>query len=141
MFITQANEEKHLSSTGCLAVQAMHVHPTATRTRPSPRSVTLNPIRSRRLGFVAVLTLGRQLEVLDRCPPAPAVLRAYDRGAARRFLDCNFPLESVPFLFKVLSVEKTLSVQVHPTEEVAKLFHSKYSNIYPSELLIGHTPM
>ncbi|XP_020298994.1 mannose-6-phosphate isomerase isoform X1 [Pseudomyrmex gracilis] len=37
---------------------------------------------------------------------------------------------NLPFLFKVLSVNKALSIQVHPNKEKAKELHTLYSNIY-----------
>ena len=48
----------------------------------------------------------------------------------------------LPFLFKVLSVNKSLSIQAHPTKEHAKTLHSQYPDRYPDpnhkpELAIG----
>ena len=48
----------------------------------------------------------------------------------------------LPFLFKVLSVNKSLSIQAHPTKEHASILHSKYPERYPDpnhkpELAIG----
>jgi len=40
-------------------------------------------------------------------------------------------------LFKVLSVEKALSIQTHPTKEQAKRLHAKNPNLYPDE---NHKP-
>jgi len=37
----------------------------------------------------------------------------------------------LPFLFKVLSVNKSLSIQAHPTKEHASILHSKYPERYP----------
>ncbi|KAH9608109.1 hypothetical protein KSS87_009390 [Heliosperma pusillum] len=36
----------------------------------------------------------------------------------------------LPFLFKVLSVEKPLSIQAHPCKELAKKLHLKYPKVY-----------
>ncbi|XP_018568239.1 mannose-6-phosphate isomerase [Anoplophora glabripennis] len=51
----------------------------------------------------------------------------------------------LPFLFKVLSVEKALSIQAHPSKEHAKELHAKYPDIYKDpnhkpELAIALTP-
>lgn len=48
----------------------------------------------------------------------------------------------LPFLFKVLSVNKSLSIQAHPTKEHAQILHAKYPDRYPDpnhkpELAIG----
>ena len=48
----------------------------------------------------------------------------------------------LPFLFKVLSVNKSLSIQAHPTKEHASILHSQYPERYPDpnhkpELAIG----
>ncbi|KAL6440698.1 hypothetical protein ACFW04_003278 [Cataglyphis niger] len=62
---------------------------------------------------------------------------------------------NLPFLFKVLSINKALSIQVHPNKEKAKELHELYSNIYkdpnhkpelaialtPSEALCGFRPI
>ncbi|CAI9110675.1 OLC1v1010741C1 [Oldenlandia corymbosa var. corymbosa] len=37
---------------------------------------------------------------------------------------------NLPFLFKVLSVEKALSIQAHPDKELAKILHKTQPNIY-----------
>ncbi|TMW69390.1 hypothetical protein Poli38472_001546 [Pythium oligandrum] len=36
----------------------------------------------------------------------------------------------LPFLFKVLSVEKALSIQAHPDQKLAKTLHAKFPDIY-----------
>ncbi|KAK7316186.1 hypothetical protein VNO77_35001 [Canavalia gladiata] len=36
----------------------------------------------------------------------------------------------LPFLFKVLSVEKTLSIQAHPDKELAKILHKLHPDVY-----------
>ena len=38
--------------------------------------------------------------------------------------------EKLPFLFKVLSIRKALSIQVHPNKEEAEKLHAKYPDIY-----------
>ena len=48
----------------------------------------------------------------------------------------------LPFLFKVLSVNKSLSIQAHPAKEHAAILHSKFPERYPDpnhkpELAIG----
>ena len=37
---------------------------------------------------------------------------------------------SLPFLFKILSIEKALSIQTHPDKETAEILHAHYPNIY-----------
>ncbi len=48
----------------------------------------------------------------------------------------------LPFLFKVLSVNKSLSIQAHPTKEHATILHNHFPETYPDpnhkpELAIG----
>jgi len=37
---------------------------------------------------------------------------------------------SLPYLFKVLSIDKPLSIQAHPNKELATVLHEKFPNIY-----------
>lgn len=51
----------------------------------------------------------------------------------------------LPFLFKVLSVEKALSIQAHPDKELARILHQKDPANYPDdnhkpEMAIAVTP-
>lgn len=39
---------------------------------------------------------------------------------------------SLPFLFKVLSIEKALSIQTHPDKKTAEILHAQYPDIYKS---------
>lgn len=39
----------------------------------------------------------------------------------------------LPFLFKVLSIRKALSIQAHPNKKLAEKLHSKDPNNYPGE--------
>lgn len=53
--------------------------------------------------------------------------------------------EHLPFLFKVLSVNKALSIQVHPNKEKAEELHQQYPTIYKDanhkpEIAIALTP-
>ncbi|CAG9771619.1 unnamed protein product [Ceutorhynchus assimilis] len=53
--------------------------------------------------------------------------------------------QELPFLFKVLSVNKALSIQAHPSKSHAKELHSLYPNIYKDpnhkpEMAIALTP-
>ncbi|XP_043258975.1 mannose-6-phosphate isomerase [Colletes gigas] len=53
--------------------------------------------------------------------------------------------QNLPFLFKVLSVNKALSIQAHPNKEKAKELHQQYPTIYKDanhkpELAIALTP-
>lgn len=49
---------------------------------------------------------------------------------------------NLPFLFKVLSVNKSLSIQAHPTKEHAEILHQERPDVYPDpnhkpEMAIG----
>ena len=37
---------------------------------------------------------------------------------------------NLPFLFKVLSIEKALSIQTHPDKKTAEILHTEYPDIY-----------
>jgi mannose-6-phosphate isomerase len=37
---------------------------------------------------------------------------------------------NLPFLFKVLSIEKALSIQTHPDKNTAEKLHAEHPNIY-----------
>lgn len=41
----------------------------------------------------------------------------------------------LPFLFKVLSIGKALSIQAHPNKKLAEQLHKKDSKNYPGQLL------
>lgn len=52
---------------------------------------------------------------------------------------------SVPFLLKVLSIDKALSIQAHPTRELAEVLHARDPSNYPDpnhkpELIVAVTP-
>lgn len=49
----------------------------------------------------------------------------------------RFGSNTLPFLFKVLSVEKALSIQAHPNKELAVALHSKDPANYPDD---NHKP-
>ncbi|XP_022919768.2 mannose-6-phosphate isomerase isoform X1 [Onthophagus taurus] len=56
-----------------------------------------------------------------------------------------FGKEKLPFLFKILSIEKALSIQVHPDKEMAKQLHSKFPDVYKDnnhkpEIAVALTP-
>ena len=55
--------------------------------------------------------------------------------------DLNVPLsnliDNLPFLFKVLSIEKPLSIQAHPDKELAKKLHAKSPDLYKDD---NHKP-
>ena len=53
---------------------------------------------------------------------------------------------NIPFLFKVLSINKALSIQAHPNKELAEKLHAEYPDIYKDgnhkpELAIALTNM
>ena len=41
----------------------------------------------------------------------------------------------LPFLFKVLSIRKALSIQAHPNKKLAEFLHQKDSKNYPGQPL------
>jgi mannose-6-phosphate isomerase len=43
----------------------------------------------------------------------------------------------LPFLFKVLSINKALSIQAHPNKKLAEQLHAKDSKNYPGQLLVA----
>ena len=45
--------------------------------------------------------------------------------------------EKLPFLFKVLSIRKALSIQAHPNKKLAEQLHAKDPNNYPGT---GYAP-
>ena len=42
----------------------------------------------------------------------------------------------LPFLFKVLSINKALSIQAHPNKKLAEQLHAKDPKNYPGQLLV-----
>ena len=76
----------------------------------------------------------------DKMRPLGEILTAHPGllgDAVYKRFDCQ-----LPFLFKVLSVNKSLSIQAHPTKEHAEMLYSRYPNLYPDpnhkpELAIG----
>ena len=47
--------------------------------------------------------------------------------------------EKLPFLFKVLSIRKALSIQAHPNKRLAEQLHAKDPKNYPGRRLFGET--
>lgn len=47
---------------------------------------------------------------------------------------------NLPFLFKVLSIEKALSIQTHPDKETAERLHATMPNVYKGELCVTSYP-
>jgi len=45
-------------------------------------------------------------------------------------LGCLEELRDIPFMFKVLAINKALSIQSHPSNELAELLHETYPDIY-----------
>lgn len=65
----------------------------------------------------------------DKMRPLGEILTAHPGllgDAVYKRFDCQ-----LPFLFKVLSVNKSLSIQAHPTKEHAEMLYSRYPNLYP----------
>ena len=44
--------------------------------------------------------------------------------------------DKLPFLFKVLSIRKALSIQAHPNKKLAEQLHAKDSKNYPGMVLM-----
>jgi len=49
------------------------------------------------------------------------------------FLENVKPGSTLPFLFKILSIEKCLSIQAHPTKELGKILHESQPENYPDD--------
>jgi mannose-6-phosphate isomerase len=47
--------------------------------------------------------------------------------------------QRLPFLFKVLSIRKALSIQAHPDKKLAEQLHSRDSKNYPGEMVSPST--
>lgn len=60
-------------------------------------------------------------------------LIAADNSALGPSVIKKFGLGRLPFLFKVLSIEKALSIQAHPDKSLAEILHSKDPSNYPGE--------
>jgi mannose-6-phosphate isomerase len=45
----------------------------------------------------------------------------------------------LPFLFKVLSIEKALSIQTHPDKETARRLHAEKPEIYKGSSLVPYS--
>lgn len=67
-------------------------------------------------------------------PSGPSLLKdtSQELGAfiAENADSANGSMKSLPFLFKVLSIRKALSVQVHPNKEEAERLHAEHPDIY-----------
>ena len=47
-----------------------------------------------------------------------------------RFRDAGAEDGNLPFLFKVLAIEKALSIQTHPDKKMAEALHKEKPNVY-----------
>ena len=47
--------------------------------------------------------------------------------------------QKLPFLFKVLSIRKALSIQAHPNKKLAEQLHAKDPKNYPGMVEMTHT--
>ena len=47
-----------------------------------------------------------------------------------RFKDAGAPEGNLPFLFKILAIEKALSIQTHPDKEMAQKLHAERPDVY-----------
>ena len=69
----------------------------------------------------------------------------YLGDAHQRFYAASASPTAVPFLLKVLSIDMALSIQAHPTRDLAKVLHAKDPKNYPDpnhkpELIVALTP-
>jgi mannose-6-phosphate isomerase len=46
----------------------------------------------------------------------------------------------LPFLFKVLSIGKALSIQAHPDKKLAEKLHAERGDVYKGERCVGGAP-
>lgn len=81
-----------------------------------------------------ILTENEQVLPRDNIPYAELWMGAHPKGSSRtmdgkalsELDDC-----AIPFLFKVLSIQKPLSIQVHPNREISSLLHARDPANYP----------
>ncbi|CAK9293979.1 unnamed protein product [Gordionus sp. m RMFG-2023] len=87
-------------------------------------------------------------------PPVKVLLSEYIESSPEKILgnsivnkfgSTNDGKGSLPFLFKVLSINKALSIQAHPNKQLAAQLHKEYPNHYPDnnhkpEIAIALTP-
>ena len=50
-----------------------------------------------------------------------------------RFKDAGAPEGNLPFLFKILAMQKALSIQTHPDKKTAEKLHREQPNVYKGE--------
>ncbi|KAF9814779.1 hypothetical protein IEO21_04937 [Rhodonia placenta] len=67
------------------------------------------------------------------------------RKVAERFKDAGATEGNLPFLFKVLAIEKALSIQTHPDKKTAEKLHEAQPNVYKDanhkpEMALALTP-
>ena len=87
-------------------------------------------------------------------PKAPALLINENSTQSLEDLIASSPekilgsssANQLPFLFKILSIKESLSIQVHPDKETAKKLHAKEPNNYPDnnhkpEIAVALTPV
>lgn len=97
---------------------------------------------------------GYSLPIVESAPYAELWMGDHVNGPCSVFLDSSTKVSisdflktrsKIKFLFKVLSVRKSLSIQSHPDEALAQKLHSTYPKIYKDpnpkpELAIALTP-
>lgn len=55
----------------------------------------------------------------------------------KRIIDkFNASTGNLPYLFKVLSIQKALSIQTHPDKQTAEVLHAQFPDIYKGEFSI-----
>ena len=59
----------------------------------------------------------------------PSGMAMIDENTSLKMIIDQHTLPDLPFLFKVLSIDKILSIQVHPNIEQAKELHDKFPHI------------
>ncbi|XP_018791479.1 PREDICTED: mannose-6-phosphate isomerase [Bactrocera latifrons] len=86
-----------------------------------------------------------QFKVDDKTPYAELWMGSHPSGPSKYKSSGTTLQDELPFLLKVLSINKALSIQVHPNKSEAQKLHAKEPNIYKDpnhkpEMAIALTP-
>ncbi|XP_039947746.1 mannose-6-phosphate isomerase [Bactrocera tryoni] len=86
-----------------------------------------------------------QFKVDEKTPYAELWMGSHPSGPSKYKSSGNTLQDELPFLLKVLSINKALSIQVHPNKSEAQKLHAKEPNIYKDpnhkpEMAIALTP-
>ena len=81
--------------------------------------------------FCTVAKFNKKHTVCSAYPPYAEFWMGTHPQAPSTIIRTNEVLQpTLPFLFKFLSVSKALSIQVHPSKELARILNTNYPNIY-----------